>query len=130
MENGAGMRTELEKWYNGLALQDRGRQFRAYTQAKAKVTEDGRINEEGRFPPLPAEIASVCNARLRDQRNLDQEYASLMEKARATYVRKMEELLLAGQRERQFTAIRAIEGELQVTRDVQSFVDHFEITGE
>ena len=51
-------------------------------------------------------------------------------KARATYVRKMEELLLAGQRERQFTAIRAIEGELQVTRDVQSFVDHFEITGE
>ncbi|MBJ06574.1 MAG: hypothetical protein CMO40_05565 [Verrucomicrobiaceae bacterium] len=130
MDNGAGMRTELEKWYNGLALQDRGRQFRAYTQAKAKVTEDGRINEEGRFPPLPAEIASVCNARLRDQRNLDQEYASLMEKARATYVRKMEELLLAGQRERQFTAIRAIEGELQVTRDVQSFVDHFEITGE
>ena len=85
---------------------------------------------EGFADALPAEIASVCNARLRDQRNLDQEYAGLMETARASYVRKMEELLLAGQGERQFARIRAIEGELESTRDVQSFVDHFKVTGE
>ena len=130
MDNGAAMSAELEKWYNGLPLQDRGKYGLSYKQAKAKVAADGRILEEGRFPPLPAEIASVCNARLRDQRNLDQEYAGLMETARASYVRKMEELLLAGQGERQFARIRAIEGELESTRDVQSFVDHFKVTGE
>lgn len=129
-DNGAAMRAALENWYNALALQDRGRHALAFTQAKAKVAADGRILEEGRFPPLPAEIASICNARLREQRSLDQEYANLMETTRKTYVRKMEELLLTEQRARQFARIRAIENELQSTRDVQSFVDHFKITAE
>jgi hypothetical protein len=124
------MNSALEKWYNNLALQNRGRYSLVYQQAKAKIAKDGRIDEEGRFPPLPAEIASVCNSHLREQQNLDKEYAQVMETARKSYVQKLGVIRDEAQRTRQFAQITAIENELEAVQSLQSFVDHFKITGE
>jgi len=128
-DNGTAMNTALGNWHNGLALQDRGRHSIAFQQARAKVAQDGRINEEGRFPPLPAGIASVCNAHLREQRELDQEYAEVLETARKTYVQQLGIILAKAQRERQFAQGIAIEKELEAVDDVQSFAIHFKIAG-
>lgn len=128
--NGTDMNSALEKWYNNLALQNRGRYSLVYQQAKAKIAKDGRIDEEGRFPPLPAEIASVCNSHLREQQNLDKEYAQVMETARKSYVQKLGVIRDEAQRTRQFAQITAIENELEAVKSLQSFVDHFKITGE
>ena len=128
--NGTDMNSALEKWYSNLALQNRGRYRLVYQQAKTKVAKDGRIDEEGRFPPLPAEIASVCNAHLREQQNLDKEYAEVMEAARKSYVQKLGIIRDEAQRTRQFGQVTAIENELEAVKSLQSFVDHFKITGE
>ncbi len=127
--NGTAMKTALENWYNALALQDRGRLSIEFQQARAKVGQDGRISEEGRFPPLPAEIGPVCNAHLREQRKLDQEYAEVMETARKTYVQKLGIILAEAQRGRRFAGVIAIEKELEAVNDVQSFVIHFKVAG-
>ena len=127
--NGTAMKTALENWYNALALQDRGRLSIEFQQARAKVAQDGRISEEGRFPPLPAEIGPVCNAHLREQRKLDQEYAEVMETARKTYVQKLGIILAEAQRERRFAGVIEIENELEAVDDVQSFVIHFKVAG-
>ena len=127
--NGSAMNMALENWYNTLALQDRGRQFNAFQRARAKVAKNGRIIEEGQFPPLPAEIASVCNAHLREQRQLDQGYAETMEIARKTYVKQLGTILMEARRARQFAGIIAIEEELEAVDDVQSFVTHFKVAG-
>ena len=128
--NGSAMKTALENWYNALALQNRGRYSIAFQQARAKIAQNGRIVEEGQFPPLPTQIASACNAHLREQRQLDQDYAEVMETARKTYVQKLGVILDEAQRTRQFTRITAIENELEAVGDIQSFVTHFKITGE
>ena len=127
--NGTAMNTALGNWHSGLALEDRGRHSIAFQQARAKVTQDGRISEEGQFPPLPAEIASVCNAHLREQRELDQEYAEVLETARKTYVQRLGVILAEAQRERRFAGVMAIEHELDAVDDVQAFVIHFKIAG-
>ncbi|NRB28172.1 MAG: protein kinase [Roseibacillus sp.] len=127
--NGTAMKTALENWYNALALQDRGRLSIEFQQARAKVAQDGRISEEGRFPPLPAEIGPVCNAHLREQRKLDQEYAEVMETARKTYVQKLGIILAEAQRERRFAGVIEIENELEAVDDIQSFVIHFKVAG-
>ncbi len=127
--NGTAMKTALENWYNALALQNRGRLSIEFQQARAKVAQDGRISEEGRFPPLPAEIGPVCNAHLREQRKLDQEYAEVMETARKTYVQKLGIILAEAQRERRFAGVIEIENELEAVDDVQSFVIHFKVAG-
>ncbi|MEC8941646.1 MAG: C-type lectin domain-containing protein, partial [Verrucomicrobiota bacterium] len=44
--NGTAMNTALGNWHSGLALEDRGRHSIAFQQARAKVTQDGRISEE------------------------------------------------------------------------------------
>ncbi len=127
--NGTAMKTALENWYNALALQNRGRLSIEFQQARAKVGQDGRISEEGRFPPLPAEIGPVCNAHLREQRKLDQEYAEVMETARKTYVQKLGIILAEAQRERRFAGVIEIENELEAVDDIQSFVIHFKVAG-
>ena len=124
------MKTALENWYNALALQNRGRYSIVFQQARARIAQDGRIVEEGQFPPLPAEIASVCNAHLREQQNLDKEYAEVMEAARKSYVQKLGIIRDEAQRTRQFGQVTAIENELEAVKSLQSFVDHFKITGE
>ncbi|MCH2062558.1 MAG: protein kinase [Roseibacillus sp.] len=127
--NGTAMNTALGNWYNALALQNRGRYSIVFQQARAKIAQDGRIVEEGKFPPLPAEIASVCNAHLREQRNLDQDYFEVMETARKTYVQKLGVLLTEAQRGRRFAGVMAIENELNAVEDVQAFVIHFKVAG-
>ena len=123
------MNTALGNWYNALALQNRGRYSIVFQQARAKIAQDGRIVEEGKFPPLPAEIASVCNAHLREQHNLDQDYFEVMETARKTYVQKLGVLLTEAQRGRRFAGVMAIENELNAVEDVQAFVIHFKVAG-
>ncbi len=128
--NGASMSTALDKWHTGLPLQNRSRYTLSFQQAKARIAEDGRINEEGRLPPLPAEIASVCNACLREQRSLDQEYATVMESTRKTYVQQLGMRLSKARDTRQFSEMGEIETELESVMTVQTFVSHFNIGGD
>ena len=124
------MSTALDEWHTGLSLQNRGRYTLSFQQAKARIAEDGRINEEGRLPPLPAEIASVCNACLREQRSLDQEYATVMESTRKTYVQQLGMRLSKARDTRQFSEMGEIETELESVMTVQTFVSHFNIGGD
>jgi len=128
--NGSSMSMALDKWHTGLPLQNRNRYTLSFQKAKATIAKDGRINQEGRLPPLPAEIASVCNACLREQLGLDQEYASVMENARKTYVQQLGMRLGKARDARQFAEVRAIETELESVITVQSFVSHFNIAGD
>ena len=123
------MTKALDKWHNGLPLQNRDRYALSFRQAKARVAKDGRINEEGRLPPLPAEVASTCNACLREQRNLDQEYATVMEKARQTYLQQLSTRLVKARTGRQFAEVLAIENETASVMTIQSFVSHFNVAG-
>ena len=127
--NGESMTKALDKWHNGLPLQNRDRYALSFQQAKARVAKDGRINEEGRLPPLPAEVASTCNACLREQRNLDQEYAMVMEKARQTYLQQLSTRLVKARTGRQFAEVLAIENETASVMTIQSFVSHFNVAG-
>ena len=72
---------------------------------------------------------SLCNAHLREQRKLDQEYAEVMETARKTYVQKLGIILAEAQRERRFAGVIEIENELEAVDDIQSFVIHFKVAG-
>ena len=71
----------------------------------------------------------MCNAHLREQRKLDQEYAEVMETARKTYVQKLGIILAEAQRERRFAGVIEIENELEAVDDIQSFVIHFKVAG-
>ena len=128
--NGASMSTALDEWHTGLSLQNRGRYTLSFQQAKGRIAKDGRINEEGRLPALPAEIASVCNACLREQGSLDQEYADVMESTRKTYIQQLGMRLSEARERRQFSEVSAIEAELESVMTVQTFVSHFNVSGD
>ena len=78
---------------------------------------------------MTPQIGPVCNAHLREQRKLDQEYAEVMETARKTYVQKLGVILAEAQRERRFAGVIEIENELEAVDDIQSFVIHFKVAG-
>ena len=123
------MSTALDEWHTGLSLQNRGRYTLSFQQAKGRIAKDGRINEEGRLPALPAEIASVCNACLREQGSLDQEYADVMESTRKTYIQQLGMRLSEARDRRQFSEVSAIEAELESVMTIQTFVSHFNVSG-
>ena len=53
----------------------------------------------------------------------------MLETVRKTYIQKLEIILAAAQRERQFAQGIAIGKELEAVDDIQSFVIHFKIAG-
>ena len=65
-----------------------------------------------------------------EQGSLDQEYANVMASTRKTYVQQLGMRLSKARATRQFSEVRAIEAELESVMTVQTFVSHFNVSGD
>lgn len=125
-ENGTAMNRALENWYNTLDRKIRGRYFDVVQLARKKIQKDGRIDEKGSFPPLPADIGPTCNICLNNQRILDTNFNNAADQVRGTYLNEMRGHREAAHSERLFDTVKAIEEELEdCGEDLDTFLNHF-----
>ncbi|MFP6880284.1 MAG: protein kinase [Roseibacillus sp.] len=125
-DNGTAMNRALENWYNTLDRKIRGRYFNVVQLARQKIQKDGRIDEKGSFPPLPADIGPTCNICLNNQRILDTNFNNAADQVRGTYLNEMRGHREAAHSERLFDTVKAIEEELEdCGEDLDAFLNHF-----
>ncbi|MFP6867279.1 MAG: protein kinase [Roseibacillus sp.] len=125
-DNGTAMNRALENWYNTLDRRIRGRYFNVVQLARQKIQKDGRIDEKGSFPPLPADIGPTCNICLNNQRILDTNFNNAADQVRGTYLNEMRGHREAAHSERLFDTVKAIEEELEdCGEDLDTFLKHF-----
>ena len=129
LANGTAMNGDLDSWIsNGLHARARARFRGVVTAARQKVQPNGRINVEGEFPPLPADIGEACNRRIANQRKLDAQIEKSVETDRTAYLKKINDALEAAESGRLLNQFEDLSDEIEaIGETTQTFFKHLGI---
>lgn len=125
-ENGTNLNRALATWYNELDRQIKGRYQKDFERAREQLLRDGRIEDKGPGPRLPANLGSQWNNSLETQRTLDRLFKDRLVAIRADYLKSLDNHLQRARADRLLNQVEALESEITaIGKDTASLLAHF-----